>query len=150
MTEIEDILREVTAESVPVFQQDYISTGYVNSGGSLESIKALDNKIVAHVSVSTLVFGRAPSAKYPPFGYVKDTDTPTSLMQWTMDKFGVTGSKARGLSFVIARTIKEKGNRVHRGLAPPIPTEGTLNKADEVAFRLVNEIVTNTIKENEL
>lgn len=137
MTTINEILSLVSEQSTETFKESYLCTGYFNSGRSFDSIKPLDNKIVAHIAVLTLVFGRGPSAKYPPWGYIKGTETPTDLMRWCMDIFASSAKEARGASFVIARKIKEEGNRVHRGLTPPIPTDATIEKANEVMFNTV-------------
>lgn len=137
---------QVALESVPIFRYEYIATGYTNTGQSLLGINAEGNKIVAPVSVYTLVFGRGPSVKFPPWGYEYGTETPTSLMEWCMTKLGASAQEAHGLSFVIARSIKEHGNQVYRGLKPPVPTEGTVQKADEAAFNAVNDTVAQMIK----
>ncbi len=145
MAEIDDILADVAEESTPVFKYEYLSTGYTNTGGSMQSIEARDNTIVGHIAVATLIHGRKPG-RYPPWGYEQGTETPTGLMQWCMDKFGETAKEARSTSFLVARKLKEEGNRVYRGAVPPVPTEGTIDKANEVMFNRVMDKFKETIK----
>jgi hypothetical protein len=149
MFDINDILNEAARESAQVFKYEYQATGYTNTGQSLGQIAAVDNTIVAPISIFTLVFGRRPG-KYPPFGFVKGSETPTSLMQWCMDKFSETAKEARSTSFLIARKIATEGNRVYRGAVPPVPTEGTIDKANNVVFSRVLENFTETIKAYDL
>ena len=103
------------------------------------SVKAVGPNIEAHVSVYTLVFGRHPGGKQPPSGYVEGTETPTPLMQWCMDKLGVAAKEARGVSFVVARSIKEHGNQVYQGKRPAIPVESTVEKVRDSLLEQVNE-----------
>ncbi len=145
MTDIDDILKDVAEESVPVFKYEYQATGYTNTGQSLQEIQAVDNTIAAPVSIHTLVFGRKPG-RYPPWGFVEGTETPTPLMQWCMDKFAETTKEAKSTSFLVSRKLKESGNRVYRGTMPPIPTEGTIDKANEVMFNRVMDKFNETIK----
>ncbi len=149
MAEIDDILNEAAEESVQVFRYEYQATGYTNTGQSLQEVKAIDNTIVAPISVHTLIFGRKPG-RFPPWGFVRGTETPTSLMQWCMDRFGETIKEAKSTSFLVARKLKEEGNRVYRGTMPPIPTEGTIEKANEVVYNRVLDNFNATIKAYEL
>lgn len=149
MADIDDILKKVAEESVQVFKYEYQTTGYTNTGQSLQEIQAVDNTIAAPVSIHTLVFGRK-LGKYPPWGFVKGTETPTSLMQWCMDVFGETIKEAKSSSFLVARKLKEEGNRVYRGVMPPVPTEGTIEKANEVMFNKVLDNFNETIKAYDL
>lgn len=149
MAEIDDILKEVALESVPVFKNEYEGTGYINTGQSLQGIQAVDNTIAAPVSIHTLVFGRKPG-EYPPWGYVQGSTTPTSLMQWCMDVFGETDKQAKSSSFLVARKLKDEGNRVYKGTAPPIPIDTTIEKANEAMFSKVLDNFNETIKAYEL
>lgn len=149
MEGINDILEKVAEESASVFKYEYQATGYTNSGRSLQEIQAVNNTIAAPVSIHTLVFGRK-SGRYPPWGYVRNSATPTSLMAWCMDVFSQTEKQAKSTSFLIARKLKENGNRVYQGLIPPIPTEGTIEKANEVMFNKVLDNYRQAIKNYEL
>lgn len=105
------------------------------------SVKAVGSNIEAHVSIYTLVFGRHPGGKQPPSGYVEGTETPTSLMQWCIDKLGASAKEAKGLSFVVARKIQKHGNQVYQGKRPAVPVESTAEKVGESLFEQVNEEV---------
>lgn len=129
------MLTKAVETGVPVFQTEYLGMGYRNAS----SIKAVGTDIEAHVSIYTLVFGRHPGGKQPPSGYIEGTTTPTPLMQWCMDKLGVAAKEARGVSFVVARSIKEHGNQVYQGKRPPVPTESTVEQVTESLLEQVNE-----------
>lgn len=137
MARIDEMLNKAVEDGVPVFHKEYRGMGYRNPS----SVKAVGPEIVGHVAVSTLVFGRHPGGKQPPSGYEQGTETPTSLMQWCMDKLGASAKEAKGLSFVVARKIKLFGNQVYQGKRPPIPTESTVEKVNESLFEQVGEEV---------
>ena len=147
MTDKNDILRGCSDEAARVFRASYQATGYVNTGRSMQEIRAEGNAVKAPISILTLVFGRKPSQKYPPFGYKQGTQEPTSLMQWVMMKLGKTEKEARGLSFVIARTIRNLGNRVHRGIVPPISTQPAIDAATAMMRRNVEQQVKDAIRD---
>lgn len=141
MANADNLLASVVSEAAETLKESYRETGYINTGNSLESIVPRDNTIVGNVSVETLLHGRRPSKKFPPWGYERNSEIPTSLMQWCMDIFGETAKEARGTSFVIARSLKQEGNRVYRGLVSPIPSDPTIDKANEAMFEKVNNRV---------
>lgn len=136
MADIADILTRVAREAAEVFREDFRASGYENSGQSMSQINAVDNKIMAPISVHTLVFGRKPG-RYPPWGYEQGTSTPTSLMQWVMDRFGVAQKEARGLSFVIARKLMQNGSQIWQGIKPPLQTERTVQAAFDALMKEV-------------
>ena len=143
--DMDSVLTDVTREAVETFRRDYLKTGYVNTGESGRRIEAAGNEIKAPISIHTLVFGRRPG-KYPPWGYMQGTETPTSLMQWCMDIFHETAKDARSTSFLVARKLKEYGNRVYRGAVPPIPTEPTIEEAGRLLFEKVSDTMRKVIK----
>jgi len=145
MKSIDEILNEAATESTQTFRKAFTGTGYTRSGKSFESIQPEDNKIVGHIAVSTNIHGREPGTQ-PPSGYVQGTATPTELMQWCMDIFSQTAKEARGTSYVVARSLKEKGNAVYQGTKSPIPTGSTVEKAEEIVTKRVKENFTETIK----
>lgn len=55
--------------------------------------------------------GRRAGARMPP---------PAALVPWVERHFGVTGAAARGLAFVIARRIAQRGIRARRVLTDPL------------------------------
>lgn len=143
MSDIEQILEQGIEAGADAFRQSYEETGYINTGGSYRTIqpRPAAQSIVANPAVHSLVFGRGPSEKYPPWGYEKGTEQPTSLMEWCMAIFGQTTKEAKSTSFLVARKIREEGNQVHRGLKPPIPVQPTIDKVNEVVFDGVSDSI---------
>lgn len=142
MAKSDEMLNKAVEDGVPVFKDEYRGLGYKDPA----SVQAVGPSIVGHVAVSTLVFGRHPGGKQPPSGYEQGTETPTSLMQWCMDKLGASTKEAKGLSFVVARKIQKYGNQVYQGKRPAVPVESTVEKVNESLFEQVNEEVKNIFK----
>lgn len=142
MRNINEILDEVTETSVAVFRNSYLHRGYSGNGSLFESIKRNHHTVVSSIAVATLIYGRRPG-KSPPWGYSHKSNSKTSLMLWAMERFNLNEKQAKGVSYVIARKLKEQGNDVYRKLKPPIETE----PSQLAAISKMNELVLNNYRE---
>jgi len=118
-------------ESIAILQRRTSDVGAVNTGQLKRSWKSqmfADGVAIYNVAPYSGVveYGRRVGAQQPPSDVIA---------KWAQRKLGVSAKEAKGLGFVIARSIKKRGIK-----GRPILT-GSLPKIEDAVFRGIQEEV---------
>lgn len=127
------ILAAAIQKGVEKLKEEYVNRGYTPGSSVYKSIAAAANSIVGNIPMATLFHGRKPG-RYPPWGI--SNGTKSALMEWTQKTFGVDEKAAKGISYLIARKLKEQGSNIWQGKADPLPSEEIVQAVVKEAVRL--------------
>lgn len=142
----ENILNRVSEIAKEELKLSYRKRNFNTTGKTLSSIISQGKKVMAFSSIFTLIYGRKPSKKYPPWGYKRNSKNKTALMRWVMLKFGVSEKEAKTISFLIARKLKEQGNRIYQKKEKPLDIKTPIEKAKKFFIKSVNDNIKSRLK----